>query len=134
QSGMGNREGSPPPAAAPLFHQKQGIGLPIPHSHHSPFPISDSQGRGGGGRLLHSRQRRLLHGGAVPDDRDLEDLVERGHRMKLERLPYILGQVLQVRFVILGQDDSLDSRAMRAEYLLLQSANRQHAAAQRDFS
>jgi len=70
----------------------------------------------------------------VPDDRDLEDLVERGHRMKLERLPYILGQVLQVRFVILGQDDSLDSRAMRAEYLLLQSANRQHAAAQRDFS
>src|SRR6185312_15060232 len=86
--------------------------FPIPHSHHSPFPIADSQGRGGEGRLLHSRQRRLLHGGAVPDDSDLEDLVERGHRMKLERLPYILGQVLQVRFVILGQDDSLDSRAM----------------------
>src|SRR6185437_2440144 len=49
QLGMGNRGGSPPSAAPPRFHQQQpGIGLPIPHSHDSPFPIADSQGRGGG--------------------------------------------------------------------------------------
>ena len=53
---------------------------------------------------------------------------------KLSCVAHLLRNVLDVRLVVLRQDDHLDPRAVGAEHLLLQPADRQHAAAQRDLA
>ena len=51
-----------------------------------------------------------------------------------ELLEHRLGDVLQVLAVVLGDQDRRDARAVGREDLLLEAADRQHAAAQRDLA
>jgi hypothetical protein len=46
----------------------------------------------------------------------------------------LLRHLLEVGAVALGQDDALDARAVRREHLLLDAADREDAAAQRDLA
>ena len=55
-------------------------------------------------------------------------------QVKLERRTDVVGKVLQVAFVIAGQDDLLDPGPTRAEHLLLDSADREHAPGERDLT
>ena len=60
--------------------------------------------------------------------------VHLGHRHELESLPNFLGNLIEVGDIALGKNDALDPCAMRSKHLLFDSADREHAAAQRDLA
>src|SRR2546422_5198790 len=69
------------------------------------------------GLELRAPQRQAQHLAQLPDEVDLE------------RFPHVVGEILEVGFVLHGDHDGGDARADRTEHLLLDPADREHAAA-----
>src|SRR5690348_2595331 len=66
------------------------------------------------------------------NQRNLEHLLQRLDGMEVEYVADLLWNILDVCLVVLRQNNGLDSGAMSAEHLFLQSTDRQHSPAQRD--
>src|SRR6266496_4608363 len=64
----------------------------------------------------------------------LEHLLDPAHRVDLEPVLDVVWNLDQVLHVFFGNEHALDPAAARREELLLQPADRQHFAAQRDFA
>ena len=67
--------------------------------------------------------------------RDFESLFGRAHEVDLHAFEHFRLQIfLHVRLVLRRQNDFPDSRALRAQHLFLDSADRQHDSGERNFS
>ena len=64
----------------------------------------------------------------------LEHLADGHDRVERHRLADVVGDVVEVAAVALGQDHVGQPRGVRGEHLLLEPADRQHAALQRDLA
>ena len=62
---------------------------------------------------------------------DVEHLVDRHDGVERHRVAHILGNVIQVGAVALGEDHVGQTRGVRGKHLLLQAADRQDPALQR---
>src|SRR5690606_30041396 len=67
-------------------------------------------------------------------ERDVQRLVYVSHRMQVERAQQVGGDVLDVRLVLVGEDDVLDARPLGAKDLLLEPPDGERPAAQRDLA
>src|SRR2546430_4567741 len=67
------------------------------------------------GLELRAPQRQAQHLTQLPDEVDLE------------RFPHVLGEILEVGFVLHGEHDGGDARADRTEHLLLDPADRERS-------
>src|SRR6266550_4680446 len=56
------------------------------------------------------------------------------HQVHIERLAGLLRQIFEIPLVFFRQNDRRDSRPNGTEHLLLDPADRQHAATQRDLA
>src|ERR1700722_1675250 len=87
------------------------------------------------------RRQRARLGLLVPndgrerfDERVLQQLVDRADRVDGEALLHVVRNLGQVLLIVLGDEHGLETAAQRRQQLLLQAANRQHAAAQGDLA
>ena len=67
-------------------------------------------------------------------ERYAEHLVDRHREVELHRVTHLCGNVIQVAPVALREDHVGESRRMRRQHLLLDAADRQHPALQRDLT
>src|SRR4030088_468995 len=67
-------------------------------------------------------------------EREVEYFVDAHHRVEAHLLAYLLGDVVEVAAVALRQDHVGQTRGVRRERLLLEPADRQHAALQGDLA
>src|SRR4051794_34122540 len=82
--------------------------------------------------LVSEEQSALPEGGTAQSEREyLTELLDHEY---FDLLPNLPGQILQIRLVLLRQDDPGDSGPHCAQNLLLHSADREHPAAQRDLA
>src|SRR3954451_2558056 len=65
---------------------------------------------------------------------EVENLADGHDRVELHLLTYILGQIVQVGAVPLGQDHVRQPGRVRGEHLLLEPADRQHPSLQGDLA
>ena len=64
---------------------------------------------------------------------DIQHLIHTIHQMQLHGVAQIFGNLGDVLFIFLGQNDFEDSRAMGRQKLFFEPADGQHFAAQGDF-
>ena len=69
-----------------------------------------------------------------PTQRETEHFAQLLNQMHGQRAPHILGQIVEIRFVLLGENDGRDAGPDRPQDLLLHAADREYPAAQRDFT
>ena len=67
-------------------------------------------------------------------ERDVEHLADGHDRVEGHLLADVRGHVVEVAAVALGEDHVGEARGVGGEHLLLQAADRQHAALQRDLA
>src|SRR6476620_3940247 len=78
--------------------------------------------------LVAEEEPALAEGGPTQGEgQHFPELLNQEH---LDAVPNFPGQILEIRFVLLRQDDPADARPNRAEHLLLHSADREHPSAQ----
>ena len=65
---------------------------------------------------------------------DLQDFIHCFHKIDIYRLENILWNILEVFFILLRENDSLDFSTMRCQQLFLNSADGKDLAAQGDFA
>src|SRR5436190_11997009 len=82
----------------------------------------------------HTRHAAASTAAVSVTQRGVEDLADLAHPHELEIFAQVLGDVLEIPFVAAGREDAVDAGPLSGQRLLLQAADRQHLAGQRELA
>src|SRR6266540_7048012 len=116
---------------ARVLRDAEGLVVVLVFDRHTGPPLVRRRWDDGHARRLDLRWRHMRLSRLERDLQDLIDVLDRPH---FDGLEHLVRHVDEILFVLLRKDEGLDARAVRGQQLLLYTADRQHAATQRDLA
>src|SRR4249919_408750 len=98
------------------------------------YRTAPRRGSGRQRRLALGRGSGLRAGGSALLEHDVQHLLDRVDRDELELVAGLRRELLEVGLVVTRDDDPLEPGSLRREHLLLEAADRQHLARERDLT